>query len=106
MLLRCAGGQILRKWQRAELAHCDLKPDNVGFDDEDNVYVLDVEGAVSLHRGAVTSGTRYTTRYAPPELLTADGGPNDTTDFYALGVMLRELVVRDCACMMSPRAGC
>ena len=69
--------------------HCDIKPSNVGFDLADNVFVFDVEGAVHLDRAVREH--RYTRGYAPPELSTA--GPNDTTDFYAFGIMLQELMV-------------
>jgi serine/threonine protein kinase len=69
--------------------HCDIKPSNVGFDKANNVFVFDVEGAV--HLDCTARGLRYTRGYAPPELLTT--GPNDTTDFYAFGIMLQEMMV-------------
>ena len=83
---------------RHGVIHCDLKPDNVLVDREDEPRVLDfvVARATTLDdspRITVTGELACTLAYAAPEQLASDRSAVDTrTDVYSLGVLLYELL--------------
>lgn len=83
---------------RHGVIHCDLKPDNILVDRDNEPRVLDfgVARATSLDdapRITVTGEIACTLAYAAPEQLNPGLGAVDTrTDVYSLGVLLYELL--------------
>jgi hypothetical protein len=76
------------------ILHCDLKPANLHVEQAttgDHVKVLDFGIARALFEGAAGPGGFGTPPYmAPEQLISGDSGT--TTDIYALGVTLFELI--------------
>jgi DNA-binding helix-hairpin-helix protein with protein kinase domain len=70
------------------IVHCDLKPENVTTGEFGEVLVMDWGVARAIGETAV-AGTRA---FMPPELLRGEA-VGVRTDVFALGVMLRELIV-------------
>lgn len=80
---------------RKGVVHCDLKPENVMIDTEDNIKLIDfgiAADCASRRQGfAKSPHTMGTPDYISPEQVT--GKHADTgSDIYAIGVMLYEMV--------------
>lgn len=88
--------QILQAWAAAGLVHGDLKPSNIGItdDDDDTVYLLDVETVVTLDPGKdftpTPKGFRSTEKYRAPEVNEKDAVCSKS-DLYSVGIALREV---------------
>jgi serine/threonine protein kinase len=82
---------------RRRIIHRDIKPSNILVNDLGEVRLLDFGAAKQLESDSPqtdltqTYGQALTPDYASPELLRGDGG-DATTDVYALGIVLYELL--------------
>lgn len=89
--------QVLIEWRKHGLVHGDLKPSNIGVDSDGNLLLFDLEACPTVDKeGSVAhSNGVYTRCYAAPELLSSHE-INGGTDLYAMGVMLKDALVRAC----------
>jgi len=74
------------------VVHGDLKPGNLLIDSGDRLWVSDFSGAVSAGEAAGLSLLPTTLRYLSPERLAGSLGPSMSSDVYALGATLFELL--------------
>jgi hypothetical protein len=75
------------------IVHGDLKPEHVLIMDRDEIRVLDFGIAKALEgQSPATTNKWLSIAYASPERLQSDGHVNEHADFWALGVMLFEMV--------------
>ena len=77
-----------------EIVHCDIKKTNIMWNDAKNCPVL-IDFAGAIHHGADDKSTMVYATTAwnfPPEATTGQTA-NKFTDFYMLGLALREIVV-------------
>ncbi len=72
--------------------HRDLKPANILIDDDGRVRITDF-GIAALRREALQHSLAGTPGYMAPEQLTQGAALTESTDIYALGLVLYELVV-------------
>lgn len=79
--------------QNAGVTHKDIKPENIMLDHDGRLFIADFGLSVFNKdmTSTVRSGTPY---YAPPEYLQ-NGTLNDTTDLYAAGVIIFQLLCDD-----------
>lgn len=72
------------------VTHRDLKPENILIDSNEQLYIADfgIASAVNQQTSQTISGTPL---YAPPEYLQG-GEVNNTTDIYAFGLILYEML--------------
>ena len=82
-------------WERQDLVHCDIKPDNVMIDADGTVKVMDFGLSRSLcslqARRAAAGADEYvfgTPAYMAPEQATGDPSLSVQADMYALGALL------------------
>lgn len=79
----------------AGVVHCDLKPGNIHLDNDGNPHILDF-GLARLNDPAgnpdVSVGFAGTIPWVSPEQAAGRGGLDGTTDVYALGVILFQLL--------------
>lgn len=77
----------------ALILHADLKPDHILLLSSGEIRVLDFGIAKALStRTLVTTNKWGSVQYASPERLQSDGQVNEHADFWALGVMLFEML--------------
>ena len=75
------------------IVHGDLKPEHVLILERDEIRVLDFGIAKALEGQSPATTNRWLSiAYASPERLQSDGHVNEHADFWALGVMLFEMV--------------
>jgi serine/threonine protein kinase len=75
------------------IVHGDLKPEHVLILDGDQIRVLDFGIAKALEgQSPATTNKWLSIAYASPERLQSDGHVNEHADFWAVGVMLFEMV--------------
>lgn len=87
---------IVSHLHRAEIVHCDLKPDNILLTPTEHVRLLDL-GIAQVTWARARSGrslSAFTRAYASPEQLRGES-PTPATDLFALGVILLELLCGD-----------
>lgn len=82
-------------WERGQVAHLDLKPDNILFNAQGEVLVSDFGIARRMREGK-THTRAYTGEgsegYMPPEQRKSGGSVGAYSDIYALGVVLHEIL--------------
>lgn len=76
---------------RDGIVHRDVKPENLVFDHDDRVRIVDFGIAGSKVRGTTTGGT---TAYMSPEQQEGDHA-DAGSDLWALGIVLHEMIVGD-----------
>ena len=79
--------QALQKLHEKDILHRDISPDNLMFDEEGEIYVLDFGGARQefTSRPGVTSAISYMKRgYSPLEQVRTDEKQGAWTDVYAM----------------------
>ena len=75
------------------IVHGDLKPEHVLILENDRIRVLDFGIAKALEgQSPATTNKWLSIAYASPERLQSDGHVNEHADFWAVGVMLFEMV--------------
>jgi serine/threonine protein phosphatase PrpC len=78
---------------RLDVAHRDIKPDNIHVGRDGRLRILDLGVALSLSEDDQATGSPGTPSYMAPELLAGErAGP--THDLYAAGVTLYHLLTR------------
>lgn len=71
--------------------HCDIKPDNILLDENENIIIADFGIArTSTSGGTQTVGLMVTPSYAAPERLNGKQ-PNAASDIFSMGAMLYEM---------------
>jgi TPR repeat protein len=83
---------ILTYFKRLSLIYCDLKPDNIIMDQDNDIKLIDygtAKFAVTKIKKQFTFGG--TLAYMSPEMLT-DSGYSFETDVWSLGVLLYEMM--------------
>jgi serine/threonine protein phosphatase PrpC len=78
---------------RLDIAHRDIKPDNIHIGRDGNLRILDLGVAVSLSEDDAPAGCPGTPSYMAPELFCG-AKPLATHDLYAAGVTLYHLLTR------------
>ena len=77
--------------------HRNLKPSNILFDDSGNVRIVDF-GMIPVMNKEMKKGSRQelvstsSVGYIPPEVLADPGNRNESSDLYALGMILYEML--------------
>ena len=90
--------QVLGVWRQHRLVHGDLKPSNIGVDGRGQLLLFDLESVVDIPEGeeeVILEHVLCTKQYSPPELLHRNA-VNLGTDLFAVGVMLQDVLVREC----------
>ncbi|KAH7322190.1 kinase-like domain-containing protein [Rhizoctonia solani] len=81
---------------RIQIVHCDLKGANVLVSDEGAPLLTDFGTSLvserTLRFTATTSGTSYTLRWSPAEILQETSGHTQASDIYALGMVIYEVM--------------
>lgn len=85
----------LRAFHRLEMAHLDLKPENVLIDEREVLRIIDfgsthVAGASEISRSFTHEAVQGTVNYSAPEC--ADGHCSNRSDIFSLGVIAYELL--------------
>lgn len=78
---------------RLDIAHRDIKPDNIHIGRDGRLRILDLGVAVSLSEDDATAGSPGTPSYMAPELLSGEKALA-AHDLYAAGVTLYHLLTR------------
>ncbi len=65
--------------------HCDIKPENIIFDSQFRVYIIDFGTAQPLHYQRVRDEWRGSTLYMPPEALYTPDAIDYRSDYYSIG---------------------
>lgn len=82
--------RILQVMEKHHFVHKDIKPENIMFDDQDNLYLIDFNISVSVPNQ--TEGTLF---YKAPEMEEGSRtASRDKVDMFALGVMLYQQFTR------------
>jgi serine/threonine protein kinase/outer membrane protein assembly factor BamD (BamD/ComL family) len=72
--------------------HCDIKPDNILLDENENIIIVDFGIArTSTSNGTQTIGLMVTPSYAAPERIGGED-PNASSDIFSIGATLYEMV--------------
>lgn len=72
------------------IIHCDLKPDNIIIDNNDNIYIIDWNSSKYINE----KPTHGTLKYCSYEQLSLKSVDN-YFDIYSIGVMLYDLLIND-----------
>ncbi|XP_039841875.1 G-type lectin S-receptor-like serine/threonine-protein kinase LECRK3 [Panicum virgatum] len=89
------GLEYLHEGCQSQIIHCDIKPENILFDDKDTPKITDFGIAKLLgdqkthHTVTTVAGTRP---YLAPEWFDGGGQVSSKVDVYSFGVMLLEMI--------------
>ena len=75
-----------------KIIHCDIKPSNTFFDNEQEIWKLGDFGMAKVMRGREALSTGYTLGYMAPEARDDPPIITEKSDIYSLGVLFREMV--------------
>lgn len=83
--------QAVAHCHRTGVAHRDIKPDNILFDDENRLKLADLGSAEVFKEGEMMSGVVGTPHYVAPEVL-AGREYTEKVDVWSAGVVLYEML--------------
>ena len=82
--------KLLNQVHLKGIIHCDLKPDNIIIDNNDNIYIIDWNSSKYINEKP-THGTLKYCSYEQLSLMAVD----NYFDIYSIGVMLYDLLIND-----------
>lgn len=85
--------QAVAHCHRIGVAHRDIKPDNILFDEDNRLKLADLGSAEVFQEGELMSGVVGTPHYVAPEVL-AGRDYNEKVDVWSAGVVLYEMLAR------------
>ncbi len=94
LIADCVSDSLRYAWERQNIIHCDIKPDNVMVDEDGTVKVTDLGLSRTINAMNVAEETDEilgTPAYMAPEQAMGEAGQDCRLDMYALGAMMYHL---------------
>ena len=82
--------------KKKEIIHCDLKPENIMFIDENykDIKLIDFGSSYGNHKLAIDHIPEFTLWYRAPEIALKLPGFTNKIDMWALGCIFYELITK------------